>query len=311
MLQVLVGERRFGADQGRQLAGLERPGAVGHDLHVADRHRAEEVGRGAGGLGVARAERRERVDAGLHHELEDAVGLLDRRHARWRGRSPASLLSRPSRSKPGLVLHVAEAGDDAVHGQLAERSGVEGGRVGVVGKRRPHRRIARRRRRRRGGRSGRGRRAGRRRPARLVVGGRRAGERQRHCSRTGAQPELQSWSSMIPFFACFVRRAPVRSQWGALAAPCPAAISAGRPRQPNLRVRRGRALPPRRPAFKRRPGRAAAFLVSASQGKLGGGSARNSSRVRTSRRKRRVSLSACRARRARGASRRRPAASRR
>ena len=257
MFDVLVGERRFGADQGRQLAGLERPGAVRDDLHITHRHGAEEIARGAGGRGVARAERRERIEARLHHELHDAVGLLDGDQP-VRDVEGAGLVEPAVEVEARIVLHKADTRDDAVDGQLAERSGVEDRRVDVVGERRPHRRIGRGARRRRRSRRG----GGRRRAARLIVGGRRAGEAQRHRGRAGAQPQLQCVHRLIPL--CLPRPAsPGEASW----ARCPRLVRR-LSRRLGGAIRTSEtpaagALPARRPCFERPPGRAAAFLISA------------------------------------------------
>ncbi len=79
-VEVLEGPGVLGAHQGRQLARLDAPVAVGHDLDVGVRQVAEGLVRrvlGVHHVGVGHPERSQRIGAGLQVELEHPIGLLD------------------------------------------------------------------------------------------------------------------------------------------------------------------------------------------------------------------------------------------
>src|SRR3954469_22433887 len=127
-VQVLKGERRFGADQGWHPATLDRPGVVEHDLAEGDRHGSKQQVRLIEGSVVHGPQGRDRVCAGLHVELKWAVRLLgedlgvaevnapgpvDWKGGRWKGERMGLLVGVPGESKAQVDVAHAREGDAA------------------------------------------------------------------------------------------------------------------------------------------------------------------------------------------------------
>ena len=118
-VEVLVGKRGLGAHQRGKLAYKELRGLSHRQLQVGNRNRPIVIVHGIFGIHKRHAERRHGVNAGLDVVLNLSVRFLNENLS-----VAESCLLRVV-SGDGIILAQRIAGYDAIHRELAERTGIE------------------------------------------------------------------------------------------------------------------------------------------------------------------------------------------